>query len=210
VCSAFWQLEIKIASASGRAGGVSSCLGCSPAWNVNFIPDIALSQLRYARNVPWFAATQHCRLKATWAQSSPSQHTYWCRTVFGVLYQLFQLPQKRKLLGVKPCGLLKVNQQFARIFRLHIQGRRISQTSRFILRPWRYRRHVPLKRPLSFNGLHGVVPQKIELFCVSFKLDGDASWEKNSHPEDIGIRFLRNIGNEGESVNRSQMEVQQL
>jgi hypothetical protein len=33
-----------------------------------------------------------------------------------------------------------------------------------ILRPWRLRRYVLPKRRLTFNGLHGVTSQKIELF----------------------------------------------
>jgi hypothetical protein len=37
----------------------------------------------------------------------------------------------------------------------------------FILRPWRRRRHVPPKRRLTFNGLHGVISQKIELFLTT-------------------------------------------
>jgi hypothetical protein len=32
-----------------------------------------------------------------------------------------------------------------------------------ILRPWRWRRHVPLKSWLIFNGLHGVISPKTEL-----------------------------------------------
>jgi hypothetical protein len=35
------------------------------------------------------------------------------------------------------------------------------------LRPWRWRRHVPPKRRLSSNGLHGVISQKIELFITN-------------------------------------------
>jgi hypothetical protein len=34
------------------------------------------------------------------------------------------------------------------------------------LRPWRWRRHVPPKRRLIFNGLCGVKTQKIQLFYV--------------------------------------------
>jgi nitrate reductase gamma subunit len=30
-------------------------------------------------------------------------------------------------------------------------------------RPWRWRRHVPPKRRLTFNGLRGVISQKVEL-----------------------------------------------
>jgi hypothetical protein len=32
-----------------------------------------------------------------------------------------------------------------------------------ILRPWRWRRHVPPKRRLTFNGLHGITSQKLTL-----------------------------------------------
>jgi hypothetical protein len=35
-----------------------------------------------------------------------------------------------------------------------------------ILQPWRWRRHVPPKRRLTFNGLHGVLSQKIQSFTV--------------------------------------------
>jgi hypothetical protein len=65
--------------------------------------------------------------------------------------------------------------------RIHLQGRRISrpryqsQSSAFhllsswylawlILRPWRWRRYVPPKRRFTFNGLHGVISQKLVLF----------------------------------------------
>jgi hypothetical protein len=34
---------------------------------------------------------------------------------------------------------------------------------RLILRPWKWRRHVPPKHRLTFNGLYGVISQKIEL-----------------------------------------------
>jgi hypothetical protein len=36
-----------------------------------------------------------------------------------------------------------------------------------ILRPWAWRRHVPPKRRLTFNGLHGVISQKIVLFIAT-------------------------------------------
>jgi hypothetical protein len=32
-----------------------------------------------------------------------------------------------------------------------------------ILWPWRWRRHFPPKRQLTFNGLHGIISQKISL-----------------------------------------------
>jgi hypothetical protein len=65
--------------------------------------------------------------------------------------------------------------------RNYLQGRRINQSRKqrkisafhllsrwflawLILRPWIWRRYVPPKRPLHFNGLHGVTSQKTELF----------------------------------------------
>jgi hypothetical protein len=36
--------------------------------------------------------------------------------------------------------------------------------AKFILRPWRWRRYIPLKTWLTFNGLHGVISQKTALF----------------------------------------------
>jgi hypothetical protein len=38
--------------------------------------------------------------------------------------------------------------------------------ARLILLSWRWRRHVPPKRWLTFNGLHGVISQKIELLIL--------------------------------------------
>jgi hypothetical protein len=35
-----------------------------------------------------------------------------------------------------------------------------------ILRPWRWRQRVPPKRPFVFNGIHGVISQKTELFIT--------------------------------------------
>jgi hypothetical protein len=36
-----------------------------------------------------------------------------------------------------------------------------------ILRPSRRKRNVPTKRQLTFNGLHGIMPQKTELFLTT-------------------------------------------
>jgi hypothetical protein len=40
----------------------------------------------------------------------------------------------------------------------------------FILRSSRWRRHVLPKCPLTFNGLHGVISQKIEFFGYSVSI----------------------------------------
>jgi hypothetical protein len=62
---------------------------------------------------------------------------------------------------------LKVNRRFGGKCCLQLQGRGMSQArnhreSRW--QPWRWRQHVPPKRRLTINGLHGVISQKIELF----------------------------------------------
>jgi hypothetical protein len=72
---------------------------------------------------------------------------------------------------ITPCSRLKVNRRFGETCRLHIQSRRISQEGDqrdwfldwLILRSWIWRRHVPPKRRLTFNGLHGDISQKITL-----------------------------------------------
>jgi hypothetical protein len=82
---------------------------------------------------------------------------------------------------ITPCSQLKVNRRFGRTCRPHLQGRRMSQAriqpensayhllslwflAWLILRSRRWRRHVPPKCRLTFNGLHGVISQKRELF----------------------------------------------
>jgi hypothetical protein len=68
---------------------------------------------------------------------------------------------------ITPCSQLKVNRHLGPTCRLHLQGQRISQV-RNRRESWRWRRHVPPKRRLIFNGLHGVIFQKTELFISQF------------------------------------------
>jgi hypothetical protein len=93
---------------------------------------------------------------------SPTENTYVKSSIFWY---------------ITPCSELEVNRRFGRS-RLHFQNRRISQAKMslaafscwfacLILRPWRWRWHVPPKRRLTFNGLHGVISQKIELFITT-------------------------------------------
>jgi hypothetical protein len=61
-----------------------------------------------------------------------------------------------------------------------------SQNTQVTVRPWRWRRYLPPKRRLTFNALHGVISQKIELLII----------KANTHkslfdPEDGGDIFLR-------------------
>jgi hypothetical protein len=82
-----------------------------------------------------------------------------------------------------PCGPFEINRLFGGTCRLNLQGRGISSAcgtqlacyllSRcfpvcHILRTlWRRRRHVTPKRLLTFNGLHGIISQKIEQFILN-------------------------------------------
>jgi hypothetical protein len=72
---------------------------------------------------------------------------------------------------ITPCSPLKVNRRFGRIYRLQLQSFSCHLLprwflARLILRPWRWRVYVPLKRRLTFNGLHGVITQKIVLLYI--------------------------------------------
>jgi hypothetical protein len=61
---------------------------------------------------------------------------------------------------ITPCSQLKINQRLRGTCRLHFQGRRISQARN----QREDGRDVLLKRRLNFNGLHGVISQKTEVF----------------------------------------------
>jgi hypothetical protein len=69
-----------------------------------------------------------------------------------------------------PCSPLKFNRRLGGTCRLHLHS--LLPASRWflallILGSWRRKRHVFPKRRLTFNGLHGVTCQKIELFnCI--------------------------------------------
>jgi hypothetical protein len=81
---------------------------------------------------------------------------------------------------IKMCSPLKINLHFGGKKRLHLQGLRISLArnrrvscwflARFILRPWRWSRTVPLKCTLTFNGLQGFQSQKVGLWIFIYKL----------------------------------------
>jgi hypothetical protein len=62
-----------------------------------------------------------------------------------------------------PCGPLKVNRRFVRNeFLLELCY--LPHAGFFLgYRSWRQRQHIPPKRRLNINGLHGVILKKIEL-----------------------------------------------
>jgi hypothetical protein len=58
------------------------------------------------------------------------------------------------LWSITPRSPLKVNRRFGGTCSLHLRG-------------WRWRCHVPPKRRLTFNSVHDVIPQRIELFITT-------------------------------------------
>jgi hypothetical protein len=100
---------------------------------------------------------------------------------------------------ITPYSPLKVNRRFGGIYRLHLQGRRISQArnqreSRWKaepLRPWIRRRYFPPKRRLPFNGLHGVISQKTALFIITSVRTSNSTYILNDYRNWITINNTR-------------------
>jgi hypothetical protein len=68
---------------------------------------------------------------------------------------------------------LKVNRRFGGIFRQGLLPSPRWFLAWLIIRPWRWRRNVPPKRRFTFNGLHGVIFQKIEHFWLCYSYCND-------------------------------------
>jgi hypothetical protein len=60
---------------------------------------------------------------------------------------------------ITPCTPLKVNGRFGGTYRLHLQCPRISQAKKPA--------SAQVVSRMTFNGLHGVITQKIELFVTT-------------------------------------------
>jgi hypothetical protein len=104
---------------------------------------------------------------------------YWTKTVgFEVLTALVM--KSTIFWDIRPCSPLSVNRRIGGTYRLYLQGRKISWArnqresrcllpthwflAQLFLRTWRWRRYIPPKRRLTFNGLYGVISQKIVIF----------------------------------------------
>jgi hypothetical protein len=75
---------------------------------------------------------------------------------------------------ITPYSPLKVNRRLGGTCRLHLQGRRINQArNKREADSKQSLRHLPTKRRFTFNGLHGVISQMIELFQLSLKFFDD-------------------------------------
>jgi hypothetical protein len=82
---------------------------------------------------------------------------------------------------ITPCSPLKVNRRFQRNISPPSSGSKKLCVprwflTRLILRPLSRRRHVPPKRRLTFNGLHCVISQKIELFLTTAVRTSNPTW----------------------------------
>jgi hypothetical protein len=133
----------------------------------------------------------------------PSLHYDRCQ--FLLLFRIWVVVWKSSVLwDIMPCNLLKVNRRFGRTCSHQLQDWRISpaRTSQarllpasywFLFRPWRWRRHVPPKSQLNFNGLYGVVTHNIELFlvlssaCISSFLGFPKEFSKSSSHLKLGL-----------------------
>jgi hypothetical protein len=94
---------------------------------------------------------------------------------------------------IMSCSLLKVYRRFGGTCRTRLQQLCLLPAScwflvRLILRPWRWRRHVPPKHRLIFNGLHDVISQKIEFFILILSPPLNLGF-----PEDAIPQILHNI-----------------
>jgi hypothetical protein len=76
---------------------------------------------------------------------------------------------------ITPCSLLIVNRLIGgtRCSACHLLSRWFL--CRLILRPWRWRRYVPPKRRLTFNGLH-IISQKIVRFITTIVRTSDPTY----------------------------------
>jgi hypothetical protein len=111
--------------------------------------------------------------------------------------QINILVKSTYLWDTTPRSPLKVNGLFGGTCRLHLQDRRVRRArnqrgsrwqadlcwflTRLILRPWKWRRYVSPKRPLTFNGLHGVISHIFITAAV-----------RTSNPEYFSLRVSRN------------------
>jgi hypothetical protein len=62
---------------------------------------------------------------------------------------------------ITPCSPLKVNRHFGGTY-CHFLS--LWFLAWLIFRPWRWRRHIPRKRRLTFNGQNGVISLNLVLF----------------------------------------------
>jgi hypothetical protein len=68
---------------------------------------------------------------------------------------------------ITPCSPLKVNLRFGGIYSLHLQGRRIAAQETSVKAGGKQSAYFPPKRRLTFNGLQGVISQKIVHFMTT-------------------------------------------
>jgi hypothetical protein len=89
---------------------------------------------------------------------------------------------------ITPCSPLKIKGRFGGTRCLHLQARIISQAGFFLgllVDPEDGGDIFPPKRPLTFNGLHGVMSQMIEFFRSVFTTDVHSSVRNVSNSRQV-------------------------
>jgi hypothetical protein len=71
----------------------------------------------------------------------------------------FVFEKSTTILDITPCSPFKVNRRFGGTYCFHLEVLSCWHLVR-IIRQLRWRRHIPPKRLLIFNGLHGVISHK--------------------------------------------------
>jgi hypothetical protein len=86
------------------------------------------------------------------------------------MHELYLILRSPVFWDITPCSPDKFYRHFRGTYFLHLQGSRVSLLPAswwflawLTLQPWRWRWYVPVKRWLTFTGLHNVIPQKMEL-----------------------------------------------
>jgi hypothetical protein len=82
------------------------------------------------------------------------------------------------------CSTVKINRCFVKTYHLHHQWQRVSQARN--QHEWGKQRSVPLKRRLTFNGLHDGISLKIESFFP--KRNSQLQFSAYSYAVDFGLQ----------------------
>jgi hypothetical protein len=148
-------------------------------------------KIRNRRGRPWRNLSKYPGICLPGVTKDTKEHRIFCVRVFALFLNLLRENKSYIFWDITPCSPLRVNRHYGGTCRLHLQDRRISQARNqrkgcgsaccllhtgLILRSWRWRRYVPPKRRLTFNGLHGIISQKIVLFITTAVRTSNPTW----------------------------------
>jgi hypothetical protein len=88
--------------------------------------------------------------------------------LFIILICIWQTDFKSSIFwDITPCSPLKVKWRFGRTLCLRLQDRRISRARNQRESRWQADEMLTPKRRLTFNGLHGIISQKTDVFILT-------------------------------------------